>query len=71
MSSNWMLIAELILEWLEFADYLKELLKRIEAGEEITDEELTKGLEDVKDAVKKLKERQNGQNNISRSSSDY
>ena len=57
MSSNWMLIAELILEWLEFADYLKELLKRIEAGEDISNEELTKGLEDVKDAVKRLKER--------------
>ena len=56
MPSNWILIAQLLLEWLEFATYLRKLLERIEAGEEITDEELTKGLEDVKASVKRLKE---------------
>jgi len=56
MDSKLILIVQLLLEWLEFSDYLKELLKRIAAGEDITDAELTQGLEDVRKAVKRLKE---------------
>ena len=51
-----MTIVLLLIEWLEVGDFLKELLKQIQAGEDISDEELIEGLEDVKNAVKRAKE---------------
>ena len=55
--SQIMLIVELILRLFEATDALRKLLERIQAGEEISDEELKKGLADAEAAVKRLKEK--------------
>ena len=53
--SQIMLIVELILRLLEASDELRKLLERIQAGEDISNEELEKGLADAEAAIKRIK----------------
>jgi hypothetical protein len=59
------LIAQLILELLEYAEELRELLKRIEAGEEVTDDELREGIESVRAKVKAAHELKTKEEDVS------